>query len=133
MPIEIDSAGTGAWHVGSPPDKRAQATAKQRGVDLSGQRARQVHDSDFEYFDLILAMDQSNLTELRWRCPKEHRHKLRLFLEFATGTKLRDVPDPYYGHGNGFEQVLDLVENGARGLLAALRSDLASPGEREKF
>ena len=121
--IKIDSAGTHAYHVGNPPDPRAQAVALRRGIDLSGQRARKVTRGDFEKFDYILAMDQDNLSALRMICPPEHCDKLRLFLDFAPDLKVGDVPDPYYGGPTGFEQVLDLVEIAAEGLLRHLRRE----------
>lgn len=119
--IKIDSAGTHAYHVGNPPDPRAQAVALRRGIDLSALRARRVTRSDFEKFDYILAMDQDNLSALRMICPPEHGYKLRLFLDFAPELKMGDVPDPYYGGATGFEQVLDLVEIASEGLLRHLR------------
>jgi len=118
--VEIDSAGTHAYHVGDPPDQRAQAAAIRRGIDLSNIRARKFCTDDFSRFDLILAMDEDNLALLADDCPSEFRHKLRLFLEYATESGLQNVPDPYYGGPNGFEQVLDLVEVASRGLLRGL-------------
>ena len=119
--IKIDSAGTHAYHVGNPPDPRAQAVALRRGIDLSSLRARRVARGDFEKYDYILAMDQDNLSALRMVCPPEHSYKLRLFLEYAPDLTVRDVPDPYYGGATGFEQVLDLVEIASEGLLRHLR------------
>ena len=113
--LRIASAGTGDWHVGSPPDERAQKHAKGRGYDLSAQRARQVRPSDFEEFDLILAMDRGHLRTLERMTPPEARHKVRLFI---AG---RDVPDPYYGGPHGFEHVLDLVEAACRDLIQELK------------
>ncbi|HKT66857.1 MAG TPA: low molecular weight protein-tyrosine-phosphatase [Burkholderia sp.] len=120
--IAIDSAGTGDWHVGEPPDTRAQAAARMRGYDLSALRARQVSTADFERFDLLLAMDEANLAELRRRCPPEHRGKVRLLMEFAPGVAETEVVDPYFGGAQGFEQVLDQVERACAGLLDSLRS-----------
>ena len=119
--IKTDSAGTHAYHVGHPPDPRAQTVALRRGINLSALRARRVSVSDFEKFDYILAMDQENLSVLRTSCPPEHSHKLRLFLDFAPELKVNEVPDPYYGGATGFEQVLDLVEIASEGLLRHLR------------
>lgn len=116
--IEIDSAGTHAVRGKEPPDPRARAILESRGYTLGKTRSRQITESDFSRYDLILAMDQSNLNDLRRLCPYEHSHKLRLFLEFAGEIDLRDVPDPYYGAAEGFEHVLDLCEAGARGLIA---------------
>ncbi len=118
----IDSAGTHGYHVGEPPDERARKAALRRGYDLSPLRARRVADIDFVRFDRILAMDLENLSLLERACPNEHRHKLGLFLEYATSFEEREVPDPYYGGGDGFERVLDLVEDAARGLIAAMRA-----------
>ncbi len=102
--VEVDSAGTGSWHIGSPPDARAQRHAARRGYDLSGLRARQVSADDFQRFDLILAMDRDNLADLQRLAPDEPaRAELRLFAEV-------EVPDPYAGGPDGFERVLDLVE-----------------------
>lgn len=122
LAIEIDSAGIGDWHIGEPPDRRAQAAARRRGVDMSTIRARQFVHDDFALFDLILAMDRQNLAELRRRAPAQYRERVRLFLEFAPELETHDVPDPYYGGEAGFEQVLDLTEHAARGLLAHLAS-----------
>lgn len=121
LSIEIDSAGTAAYHVGNPPDSRTRAAALRRGYDLSALRARVVEEEDFGRFDLILAMDRQNLASLRRRAPAALRQRIRLFLEFAPDSDAMDVPDPYYGGPNGFEEVLDLVETAARGLLRQLR------------
>ncbi len=119
--IEIDSAGTHAYHVGNPPDARAQVAARNRGVELSNLRARKAIAEDFQVFDYVLAMDLDNYENLREICPPEHEHKLSLFLDFAPDTGVREVPDPYYGGATGFERVLDLVEEAARGLLEDIR------------
>ncbi|MEM6773435.1 MAG: low molecular weight protein-tyrosine-phosphatase [Pseudomonadota bacterium] len=120
--IAIDSAGTGAWHVGEPPDQRAQAAAASRGYDLSAQRARQVDPADFARHDLILAMDRTNFDDLCALCPPGMQDRIRLFLSFAPGAEIEEVPDPYYGAGDGFQRVLDLVEDASRGLLEHLRA-----------
>jgi protein-tyrosine phosphatase len=112
--LRIESAGVGDWHVGDPPDERAQRHARSRGYDLSAQRARQVQMHDFEQFDLILAMDRGHLRALRGMAPTQHHPKIRLFVADA------DVPDPYYGGAAGFERVLDLVEERCRLLLDEL-------------
>ena len=114
--VHIESAGIGRWHVGCAPDERAQHHARGRGYDLSRQRARQVEAFDFERFDLILAMDRGHLRALERMAPDRHRAKIRLFVPE------RDVPDPYYGGPEGFEEVLDLVEAACRDLLRELRS-----------
>lgn len=118
--IEIDSAGTGAWHVGSPPDSRAQAEARRRGMDLSGLRARQVRREDFERFDLILAMDRENLENLWAMCPPSCRDKVRMFTSFGPPGCPEEVPDPYYGGPEGFRRVFDLIEACGKGLLEHL-------------
>jgi protein-tyrosine phosphatase len=121
LAIEVDSAGTAAYHAGEAPDPRTRQAAARRGYDLTALRARIVEPGDFERFDLILAMDRENLQVLRRRAPAGAHERLRLFLEFAPQEGPEDVPDPYYGGPNGFEEVLDLVEAAARGLLAHLR------------
>ncbi len=120
--IEIDSAGTHAYHIGKPPDQRAQAAARRRGIDLSGLRGRQAVAGDFERFDYILAMDSENHENLLAICPAGMEEKIRLFLDFAPQRPERDVPDPYYGGPAGFDRVLDMVEEAARGLLAEIRT-----------
>ena len=119
--IAIDSAGTGAWHVGSQPDRRAQAAARKRGIDLSGQRARQAKSGDFRKFDYVLAMDDDNLGELSGLCPPGEEHRLHMFLDFAPDLGRRHVPDPYHGGDGGFEAVLDMIEAASAGLLADIR------------
>jgi len=122
--IAVDSAGTGSWHIGSPPDPRAAKAAAARGFDLSYIRARQVAVADFERFDLIVAMDQENLADLRSAAPTEGRARLSLLLEYAPACRASDVPDPYYGGRNGFEQVLDLVTEACAGLVEDIRRKL---------
>ncbi|MHB8235670.1 MAG: low molecular weight protein-tyrosine-phosphatase [Solirubrobacteraceae bacterium] len=123
--IELDSAGTGSWHVGSPPDERATAAAAGRGIALEG-AARRVRDEDFQDFNLILAMDRQNLQELRRMAPDASaRARVHLLREFDPASADRDdldVPDPYYGEGDGFELVLDHVQAGCAGLLAQIRA-----------
>lgn len=126
--IVTNSAGTGAWHVGNPPDPRAQQTAARRGIDIARQRARQVTPDDFDTFDYVLAMDGDNLRALQKAAPKAARGRLHLFLSFASTGKPGDVPDPYFGGPDGFEHVFDLVEDAGRGLLRHIRaSDLDLP------
>jgi protein-tyrosine phosphatase len=127
--VHVDSAGTHAYHVGEPPDPRAQRAAERRGISLAHIRARRVVPEDFARFDLVLAMDELNLAMLQTLCPDENRSRLKLFLEFAPRLGQREVPDPYYGGGNGFEQVLDLVEEASLGLLEHL---LARSGARRR-
>jgi protein-tyrosine phosphatase len=119
--IQIDSAGTHAYHVGEPPDVRATQAAKKRNIELGSQRARRVTGDDFLDFDYVLAMDRSNYDDLISLCPPEHQSKLYLFLEFATGLAEDEVPDPYYGGITGFERVLDMIEQASQGLLAEIR------------
>jgi protein-tyrosine phosphatase len=122
LSVELDSAGTHDYHVGEPPDERAIAAARRRGIDLSTLRARTVHAGDFDYYDLILAMDEQNLRELRRRAPVQRHDRIRLIMEFVPAATTRAVPDPYYGGPQGFEQVLDLLEEAAEGLLGDLLS-----------
>lgn len=119
--IEIDSAGTGGWHVGESPDPRAQRAAGSRGYDLSHIRARQAKPDDFHAFDYVLAMDRQNLHDLKEIQPADAKGELRLFLEFGQRFSADEVPDPYYGGHDGFEQVLDLVEDACEGLLQTLK------------
>ena len=121
LDLEVDSAGTAAYHAGEPPDPRTREAAARRGYDLTAPRARIVEPADFERFDLILAMDREILRVLRRRAPSTAQERVRLLLEFAPEAGLEDVPDPYYGGPNGFEEVLDLVEAAARGLIKHLR------------
>jgi protein-tyrosine phosphatase len=120
LEVEIDSAGTHDYHVGEPPDSRAIAAATRRGIDLRGLRARMVSDGDFARFDFIVAMDRLNRDLLLERSPGEFRDRIRLFMEFAGRDEIEDVPDPYYGGPLGFEQVLDLAEEAAAGLLGEI-------------
>jgi protein-tyrosine phosphatase len=115
--ISIDSAGTHAYHVGSSPDNRAQAAAKKRDIDLSKLRGRQITVDDFDVFDYVLVMDDSNLRDVLALQEIDQAALVQLFLNFAENTRVREVPDPYYGGINGFEYVLDLIEDASRGLL----------------
>ena len=119
--IEVDSAGTHGYHVGEAPDSRTQRAAAARGYNLSQLRARKVAAQDIEYFDLILAMDKSNLDNLRRMAPPERHENLKLFMEYARNFDDDEVPDPYYGLGHGFDLVLDMIEDGAQGLVDELR------------
>ena len=119
--IKIDSAGTHAYHVGEPPDRRAQSTAARRGVRLDDLRARRVTEEDFTSYDYVLAMDQENYMALSRLCPDGLHDKLYLLMDFAPEMRTREVPDPYYGGPKGFERVFDLVEAAARGLLYDLQ------------
>jgi protein-tyrosine phosphatase len=120
LPVEVDSAGTADYHVGDAPDRRSQRAALQRGIDISGLRGRQVAAEDFSRFDLILAMDEENLRELKLLKPANSRAELKLFMEYAPQAG-REVPDPYYLDAAAFEKVLDLTAAASRGLIAALR------------
>jgi protein-tyrosine phosphatase len=120
--VEVDSAGTSGWHIGDPPDRRAQTAAQRRGVNISRLQARKVVAEDFAAFDLILAMDDDNLAKLRQAAPADAKAELRLFLDYAPDTVRTAIPDPYYGAGDGFELVLDLIEAASRGLLAELEA-----------
>jgi len=119
--IEMDSAGTHAYHVTEPPDGRARAAAERRGISLDNISARRVRAEDFEQFDYVLAMDRDNLESLVERADSEHHDKIRLFLDFSAASE-SEVPDPYYGGSAGFERVLDLIVGASRGLLETLRS-----------
>mgnify|MGYP001560948643 FL=1 len=119
--IEIDSAGTHAYHVGAPPDARAQHAARRRGIDLSGLRGRQATADDIESFDYVLAMDRENYENLLGICPPGHEPKVRLFMEFAPLRPEEEVPDPYFGGPSGFDRVLDMIEEAAAGLLEDIR------------
>ena len=122
--IEIDSAGTHAYHSGEPSDSRAIAAAARRGYSLTEIRARRIEDADFERFDHVIAMDRDNLEILRARAGEQHSTKVTLFLNYSSSDEM-EVPDPYYGSGAGFEKVLDLVEDASRGLLEMLSSKTA--------
>jgi len=119
--VHIDSAGTGDWHIGRPPDVRAQKAALARGYDISDLRARQVSTADFDEFDYILAMDEQNLRDLHAMRPNTFRGHLGLMLQFSQSNDLTDVPDPYFGGEEGFQSVLDLLETASEGLLAHIR------------
>jgi protein-tyrosine phosphatase len=116
IPVQVESAGTHDYHVGNPPDARAQKHARGRGYDLSAQRARQLRRRDFEEFDLLVAMDRGHLEIMQGHCPPQHQGKLRMLVNG------HDVPDPYYGGPEGFEQVLDMVEAACLGLLSEIKA-----------
>jgi len=121
LALLVDSAGTHDYHIGEAPDRRSQAAARRRGIDLSGLRARQLVVRDFETFDYLLVMDERNRTDAEAIAPAGYRAELQLFLEFAPELGRREVPDPYYGGEAGFEDVLDLAEAASRGLIDRLR------------
>jgi protein-tyrosine phosphatase len=118
--ISVDSAGTGSWHVGEPPDKRAHRSARRRGIDIGSQRARRLTPEDCERFDYILFMDEENRLLVEPLC-KGSKAEVRSFLDYAPGLPLREIPDPYYGGPDGFELVMDLVEAASEGLLEDIR------------
>jgi len=124
--VGIDSAGTHAYHIGEAPDKRSMAAAARRGYDLSELRARKITASDFVEFDYILAMDRDHLSILERSAPAEHRAKVAMFLDFSSHHRGDEVPDPYYGGEQGFEFVLDMIEDASEGLLAALKKKLGT-------
>ncbi|WP_339936423.1 low molecular weight protein-tyrosine-phosphatase [Undibacterium luofuense] len=126
--LTIHSAGTHAYHQGEGPDPRARMFASRRGFDLSAIRARQVKAADFMEFDFVLAMDKSNLTLLQAACPQQFQHKLGLFMDYARHFSEREVPDPYYGGSQGFETVLDYIEDASEGLIQKLRQNMLSAG-----
>lgn len=119
--IYIDSAGTHAYHVGNPPDSRALSTAESRNIDMSQQRARQISSTDFDEFDHILVMDDSNHQDLLKICPQHLQHKVELFLNYSEKYNETEVPDPYYGGPSGFDHVFNLVENASVGLLSKIK------------
>lgn len=120
--IAADSAGTGSWHAGEAPDARSRQTALSRGIDIGGQQARTVRGEDFHTFDLIVAMDSGHLHSLRAGCPTANLDRLHLFMEYAPETGVTDVPDPYYGAGDGFARVFDMIEAAAQGLLSDIEA-----------
>ncbi|MHB8253327.1 MAG: low molecular weight protein-tyrosine-phosphatase [Acidiferrobacter sp.] len=121
--VSVDSAGTHGYHIGAPPDPRAQGVTTRHGIDIGGLLGRQVQATDIRVFDYVLAMDSENLRNLR-RLPGGDQAHVRLFLEFASQSDTRDVPDPYYGGDGGFDRVYDLLEEAAQGLLADIRKRL---------
>ncbi|NMH59364.1 low molecular weight protein-tyrosine-phosphatase [Alteromonas ponticola] len=120
LEVTIDSAGTHGYHIGSPPDKRSQAVAELRGYDFSGLKCRKVQEDDFVRFDHILAMDHSNLSNLKDMSDAKYHDRIKLFLDFADDPH-SEVPDPYYGGKRGFELVLDLIEKASDGLIEHLQ------------
>ncbi|MDN5881428.1 MAG: low molecular weight phosphotyrosine protein phosphatase [Nitrosospira sp.] len=123
--VYIDSAGTHDYHVGEPPDGRAQKAAVRRGYDTKELRARQIHEGDFEFFHYILAMDRANLAILEQECPPQYNHKLGLLMQYSArfSQGVQEVPDPYFGGHQGFERVLNMVEDAGQGLLNRIRNE----------
>lgn len=130
--LVIDSAGTHGYHAGRPPDLRSIAHAAKRGIDLSDLRAREVVAADFEHFDHVIAMDESNIQQLMAICPHHLSGKIELLLTYADACNAREVPDPYYGQASDFELVLDLIEKGNRGLVNHLIAQRASSRSGQK-
>ena len=128
--VAVDSAGTHDFHPNAPPDERSRAHATRRGYDLSDLRARQIQRTDFEKFDLILVMDMENLACVKDECPPAYAHKIRRLTEFCLDHDAPVVPDPYYGGANGFDHVLDLVEDACEGLLVAISFKLKAGEQR---
>ncbi|MEJ0100535.1 MAG: low molecular weight protein-tyrosine-phosphatase [Pseudomonadota bacterium] len=126
LDLQFDSAGTAGYHIGDPPDPRSQEAARARGYDISMLRARQLVAQDFSRFDLLLAMDEDNLTDMRAIAPRGYAERARLFLSYLPEKGPRAVPDPYYGGPAGFQTVLDLAEHGSQALFVALTAILAT-------
>ena len=124
--VTVDSAGTGNWHQGEAPDVRSVETAARHGIDISGQRARQLTPEDFELFDMIFAMDRSNESTMRARAPSSRHDRIFLFLDHTLGSRA-DVPDPYYGGVDGFEDVYQLLREGCTELVSRLGRELRQP------
>lgn len=122
--VEVDSAGTHGYCSGEAPDPRTQQAASRRGYDLSGIRSRKVALQDLEYFDLVLAMDRKSLESLRVVCPSDQSSRLALFMDYSTHFIEQDVPDPYYGSGQGFDLVLDMVEDASKGLIESVKKKI---------
>ncbi len=120
LDLVIDSAGTGGWHVGASPDPRAIEAGEAKGYNFVGQSARKAETSDFARFDYILAMDKENLRNLQALAPHNYSGHLGLFLDFAEGQNVREVPDPYYGGDDGFKEVVALIEEASAGLIKTL-------------
>lgn len=122
--VEVDSAGTHGYHVGEAPDSRTQRAAAARGYNLSQLRARKVARQDLDYFDLILAMDKSNLDNLKRMATPEQQKRIGLFMDYSQNFDDDEVPDPYYGLGHGFDLVLDMVEDASLGLVEDIKKKL---------
>ncbi len=122
--VEVDSAGTHGYHVGEAPDSRTQRAASSRGYNLSQLRARKVAQQDLDYFDLILAMDKSNLDNLKRMASPEQQERIKLFMDYSGNFEDDEVPDPYYGLGHGFDLVLDMVEDASKGLVEDIKEKL---------
>lgn len=121
LDVHIESAGTNGWHIGEPPDPRSIEAGQARGYSFQGQASRKVIRADFGEFDHVLAMDWSNIEALKEICPESYLSRIGLFLDYVPNAATREVPDPYYGGGDGFAHVLDLIEQASDGLISALR------------
>lgn len=119
--IGTDSCGTSGWHIGDPPDQRACAEARRRGISIDDLKARALRADDFENFHYVLGMDRANLAKLQAACPSDYRDRVHLFLDYAPDLPMREVPDPYYGGSEGFVNVFDMIEKASAGLLADIR------------
>jgi len=122
LDVYIDSAGTSGWHIGEPPDPRSIEAGEARGYSFKGQASRKVIRADFGEFDHVLAMDWNNIEALKKICPESYLSRIGLFLDYVPNASTREVPDPYYGGGDGFTRVLDLIEQASDGLIAALKT-----------
>ncbi|MDB2437357.1 low molecular weight phosphotyrosine protein phosphatase [Hellea sp.] len=120
LDVHVESAGTSGWHIGEPPDPRSIAAGEARGYSFQGQASRKVIRADFGNFDYILAMDDKNVEALKETSPENYWQRIQLFLDYAPSNTVREVPDPYYGSGDGFTRVLDLIEQASDGLIAVL-------------
>ena len=127
--VIVDSAGTGSWHIGSPPDWRTRETAAKHGYAMDHLRARQVSANDFDSFDYIFAMDKSNLSDLQDLCPDNYQGTLALFLPFCGVSLMEEVPDPYYGGDGGFERVLSVIERSADKLIDMIKQKHPLPAQ----
>lgn len=127
--LTVESAGLGSWHVGNPPDKRAQNAMSARGIDISAFRARRVTPEDFERFDLILAMDRSNRDALLKMAPRDHKHKVALFMDYAPNLCVHEIPDPFFGDLDGFDYAYQLIEAACRGLLVSVTARPAAEAQ----
>jgi len=127
LTVEVDSAGTSGWHIGETPDPRSIETGEARGYSFAGQNSREVSKNDFFLFDKIIAMDDRNFEDLTRACPAEYRHKIEKFLKYAPYEHEENVPDPYYGEGDGFKRVLELIEIASDGLIEALTPNANTP------
>ena len=120
LDVIIDSAGTSGWHIGEPPDPRSIEAGEARGYSFKGQASRKAIRADFGEYDYVLAMDQKNVEDLLKICPESYLSRIQLFLDYVPNSSTREVPDPYYGGGDGFARVLDLIEQASDGLIATL-------------